>query len=483
MTLSMTRLVLVGTLAGSVAACGGGGSDGDSASAGSQREQVAGVAAIGAAISNRQVALKDATGAVLTTSTDASGEFTFDVSTLKAPFMLRVQQQDGTFLYSASVGNGVANINPLSNVILGKLSAAISGVGTDPNALFQGFATFGTSVTTARLDRATASVYEGLTPAFKAELANAGADFNPIYAPFQIGNVLDRTFDKLYVFYDPQSGEFQEKETIRIKSRAFGPLAPLTDVTKSAGKYKGEVTTASSQTLPVTAVIDNDGNLFMSFGQSYAVYGKVAMAAAAPASAPASAPVSGNWYALNAASPAAAASATSGSIDVQSNQQLKFTLNNAPSGLTSTQIALMKADVNSTYGNNLKGTAKQFRFAKLGPYSVGDGSKATFGSSASSSSMYFHDATISSVQNTACRASNSWSMDLSDLELSLYAVTLKEVISSVGGGTCAYEGTLDASGTAMFVDSGLLVFYADKDTASTNDAPHGFVAVKLFPRN
>ena len=139
-----------------------------------------GVAAVGAAIAGAPVSVKDATGAVVKGATGAGGDFLLDVSTLKAPFMLRVQQADGTFLYSASVGDGVAtsiaNINPLSNVIIGKLTSD-SGVGTDPNALYQGFATFSSQVTTDRLDRAAAAVYGKLSPAFKANFGSV--DFKP----------------------------------------------------------------------------------------------------------------------------------------------------------------------------------------------------------------------------------------------------------------------------------------------------------------
>src|SRR4030095_4210682 len=120
------------------------------------------------------------------------------------PFILRVQQEDGTFLYSASVESGtIANINPLSNLILGRL-ASTAGVGTDPNALYQAFGTKASYVTTRHLDLATAAVYEQLTYEFKASLGSY--DFKPIYAPYAIGDPLDLTFDRRAIFYDPQSG-------------------------------------------------------------------------------------------------------------------------------------------------------------------------------------------------------------------------------------------------------------------------------------
>ena len=142
-------------------------------------------------------------------------------------------------------------------------------------------------------------------------------------------------------------------------------------------------------------------------------------------------------------------------------------------------VMTLTPEVNATYGNNLKAGASRFKNQKLGPYSVGDGSRPMVGSNRSSGSMYFFP------DDAACIAGDdSWSLDLSDLELSLYAVTLTQTISATSStATCLRAGTAEAVGTAMFVDSGLLVFYADKTSASANDAPHKFVSVKLFKPN
>lgn len=484
--------VLSGLLA-LLVGCGGGGTagSGGAAPAAAPRVHIQGVAAVGAALVG-PVYLKDSTGATMSTMSDVDGTFRFDVSALTPPFMLRVQQPDGTFLYSASVDGGitdkVTNINPLSNLILGTLSASISGAGPDPNALYQGFGSFASYLTVSRIDRATATVYGEMSPAFKAKLGSHGIDFNPIYGAYQIGDALDQTLDTLEIFYDTQSGDFQEKDTALIKVGAFGPLGGLSSLANAAGRYSGQAQVVlkngsgaitSSRVEPVTMLVDNAGNVFMAFGGSHAVYGLLA---------PTTGQLSGYLYALDALG-----NATTGGLNIvgstmtKVNNTLQVTLSIATAGLTSNIPTIvpftLTPDVNATYGNNLKASASTFKSTQLGPFAVGNGTGPRFGSSASSRTMYFYGASISASQNAGCSASNSWSFDLADLELSLYTAALTEHIAPTSDTATCLFASEDAVGTAMFTDTGLLVFFADAATAASNGVSHTFVSVKRWSPN
>jgi hypothetical protein len=490
-TLLRLRGLLTLALPGLLAACGGGGSDGASTAPVGTKAHITGVAAVGAPAASSPVYLKDAAGTALSTLTDGSGNFSFDVSALQPPFMLRVQLPDGTLLYSAALAasadgkvvSGIANINPLSNLILGNLSNAIAGIGPDPNALFQGFATFSGYLTSGRIDHATAAVYGALSPAFKAQLGTTGTDFSPIYGAYQIHDVLDQTFDKWAIYYDAQSGDFQEKDKSLITIKAFGPLGQPSDLSASAGRYGAQVTvsttsgsTTTNVTLPVTMLIDNAGRLFIAFGSSYAAIGSLSTTG----------DVTGHWYTLdafgNATSSSSDLSGSTIATTTMDKTQLLVSLQNLPPGVSLPAFSVT-SDVNATYGNNLRAGAAQYQFDFFGPYSVGNGSGARFGSNANSRTLYFYDAAISSTQNTGCHAADSWSFDLADLELSLYKVTLTETVSAASSSaTCGFASE-DAVGTAMFTGTGLLVFYTDAATASDNAAAHGFVSVKRFAPN
>lgn len=101
----------------SMVGCGGGGSG-----SGTAAQVVSGTASSGAAYSG-SVVLKDARGRQLSVNT-TTGAFSFDVTTLTAPFILKA----GT-LYSIATTEGTTNINPFTNVIA--KSAAGSSINID----------------------------------------------------------------------------------------------------------------------------------------------------------------------------------------------------------------------------------------------------------------------------------------------------------------------------------------------------------------
>lgn len=112
-----------------VSACGGGGGGGAGGAA--TTNTLSGLAATGAAI-NGTVCLRDAAShEVCTTTTD--GHYSFDVSSLTPPFVLKASWSDnGTpkELYSIATAKGVANISPLTHAITSEAS------GTSPAALY-----------------------------------------------------------------------------------------------------------------------------------------------------------------------------------------------------------------------------------------------------------------------------------------------------------------------------------------------------------
>ena len=79
---------------------------------------LSGVAATGAPITSGIVILKDAANAIVTATTDAGGNYSFDVGTKQFPVMLRITPDipGATSLYSAATSSGTANINPLTHL-------------------------------------------------------------------------------------------------------------------------------------------------------------------------------------------------------------------------------------------------------------------------------------------------------------------------------------------------------------------------------
>ena len=177
-------------------ACGGGGDGSVASVANSSAEltNVSGVAATGMPIQGR-VYLKDSSGgAEQVTDTDANGAFSFNVSGLTAPYLLRSvwESETGSHeLYSFSDGAGRANINPLSNAAV----VAAAGV-VDSSALEQGLSEEQMKGIGDNLPGVIASLREKLAPLF----ALYSADINPITGYFKADHTgLDAMFDAVTI--------------------------------------------------------------------------------------------------------------------------------------------------------------------------------------------------------------------------------------------------------------------------------------------
>jgi hypothetical protein len=134
-----------------LAACGGG----DSAPAATST--VSGTAATGAAIASGTVTLKCVGGSTSAATTGTDGSFTVDVTSVTLPCVAKVEYKNAAGataqLYSLITAAGTANITPLTNLLVAKLS------GSSAASAFDGFtATTGKALTAAQIKTAADAV-------------------------------------------------------------------------------------------------------------------------------------------------------------------------------------------------------------------------------------------------------------------------------------------------------------------------------------
>lgn len=76
-----------------------------------------GTAAVGHPFIGALVTLKDVQGRTQFATTDAHGRFMLTTAGLTTPFLLRVADDQGHVMYSIAAGDGVANLDPLSDAM------------------------------------------------------------------------------------------------------------------------------------------------------------------------------------------------------------------------------------------------------------------------------------------------------------------------------------------------------------------------------
>lgn len=76
-----------------------------------------GTAAVGRALNNALVSLKDTQGHLATAMTDRNGRYLIETSGLTPPFLLKAVDNQGRTLFSFGTGAGVINIDPFTNVM------------------------------------------------------------------------------------------------------------------------------------------------------------------------------------------------------------------------------------------------------------------------------------------------------------------------------------------------------------------------------
>lgn len=202
----LTTLASLVLTAFSLCACGGGGSTASSSSSTSSTQaHLHGTAATGLAVLGT-VTLLDANGTQRTVNTDSMGQFSFDVSSMKAPFMLKVEGTSGSrfvrlfSLATSSNLNGVVNITSLTDVI------AANVLQQDPSSAFD----------TRSFDRINPASIESETAILNLKIRSvieaaglSSASFNPISSPIAVQNSReDFILDLIKTSFNPVSGRF-----------------------------------------------------------------------------------------------------------------------------------------------------------------------------------------------------------------------------------------------------------------------------------
>src|SRR2546422_2706698 len=187
MRVSKTSIAIASAALASAAlvACGGGGG-GTNATPTPTSTTVSGVAATGLAMAGASITIKDADGNSATKTADGNGAYSFDVTSLTAPFVITATVQVGDTQLSltsmvadkpAAGSTGTANVTPLTHAM-----AALLAPNGNPEELSSP-AVLKTAVTKAKLDDVAAKI----RTAIESILKEAGLDpaqFNPVSTTF-----------------------------------------------------------------------------------------------------------------------------------------------------------------------------------------------------------------------------------------------------------------------------------------------------------
>jgi hypothetical protein len=228
----------------SLHACGGGGSGSGGATGG---PAVSGVAAAGAPIIG-QVTLRDKNGVELgPVATDSSGNFSFDVTGLALPFILKADGWVGAqsyTLYSAATTAGKAHINPFTHLVL----AAAAGV--DPSQVFGPAG--GRPDTAAISDSALRAALVRIHALMQPLLDEYGiTDFDPLGGDYEAnpGNRLDAMLDLIRVEFN--SGSITIANKLNGSVIASGNLANLAAI--SLDKARAPAQSSLAEIREITA--------------------------------------------------------------------------------------------------------------------------------------------------------------------------------------------------------------------------------------
>ena len=140
---------------------------------------------------NATVQLKDALGQVVTTTTDANGAFSINVSGLTPPFRLAFGPVAAPTQFSMGNGPGTTNITPLTNAAF---NAACIARGTTASATFAQTA-FGSAATPPELNQYVAAINAILAPALKENGFANPSTFNPFSTAFVPNDSVSKALD------------------------------------------------------------------------------------------------------------------------------------------------------------------------------------------------------------------------------------------------------------------------------------------------
>ena len=176
----------------------------------------------------------------------SDGSFSFDVTSLTAPFYLRAQGSVGGEsydLYSVTTSSsGTTNINPLTNLAV----AAAAGV-TAPSAVYANPASY--PITQTSLNQAITNIQTMLAPLLTAY--SLATNINPITDAYTANHTgLDKVFDAVSVNIDTDSGSVTvvNAQNNTIASGTTTSLSTATAVTL------GDATATAAASTDITAI-------------------------------------------------------------------------------------------------------------------------------------------------------------------------------------------------------------------------------------
>lgn len=220
-----------------LAGCGGSAGNGGTSITPTGTTKVSGVAATGTPLSGT-VYLKDSSNPAkeLSVPISADGSFSFDVSGLSAPFVLKAvgtaNGQNYT-LYSFATAAGTANVNPLSH-----LAVMLANNGTDPAALYSTPTTSQLQTVAAALNTAISQVQARFQPVL-AQYGAATKNFiSDNYTVNHMG--LDLLFDMVGI--DVNNG------TLTMTNKVANSV--IYTVTLNGNSLDGQLQTANIPSVP-----------------------------------------------------------------------------------------------------------------------------------------------------------------------------------------------------------------------------------------
>lgn len=244
------RLLALGAVL-SLAACGGGGSDGSSGSgsnSGGSPQSVSGTVAKGLVLPGASISLTCANGAVVSAVSGTSGGYVASSVSIAYPCIGSAVAVGGTPSYRGILfAGGVANFTPLTDMLVqAVLAAAASGsasmsiaeflakVSSDP--IFAASVTSADNITAYRavvLQAIRTALGTSKTPAEIDAILAAAAAFES--TPFSLGSALDQVLDNTALFLQNLDGSVKAFILAQIKIIADALAPPLSQPTGATG--------------------------------------------------------------------------------------------------------------------------------------------------------------------------------------------------------------------------------------------------------
>jgi hypothetical protein len=230
-------------------ACGGGGGGGGGSSP-PAATSISGTAATGAPVASATIAITGATGGTVTADTGTDGKYTANVTSLTAPYLLKVTS-GATTLYSVGNAAGTVNIHPLTDLII---RAWYEAHGTTVDVAFTNPAANAntTPPTTAQV-AVIKTVVKNMVDDWLTLLGVDSASFDPITTAFNAdGATFDGFLDKIQVTGGTVNVNVDADPDTDYQLTLTGDnTTGYTGVVKQDGDGNGTFTTVSTTVTPL----------------------------------------------------------------------------------------------------------------------------------------------------------------------------------------------------------------------------------------